>query len=461
MVSYMGMATAGISVAVSRFVTIALEQGERSKANRVFNTAQIGLWGISAALLVPVGLVSFYGDRLVRVPAGSETDVRWLFAFCGASFLTSTATSAFGVSAFCRNRLDIQAWFSIASTFARVGLVWLLFQIVAAKLWQVGAGLLLAAMVSAIGLIWAWRHLAPELRIRFADWDVKELHRLTATTGWLSVWQVGTILLISIDLLVVNRIFGPVAGTLYAVALQWSVMLRGIAITLGNLFAPEITALHARNNVDGVVNYSLRSVKFLGLLMALPIGLISGLARPLLNTWLGPDFVGVAPLMILLTLPMALNLAYLPIQQISLATNNVRLPGLVQIVAGVLNLVLAIVLARFTPLGMYGVALAGGLVLSLRNLLFTPIYSARILGVSDGTFFRAMAPCLVASGTAFGTAWLGAVYFTPSGWFQLGATGAVTSLLYGATAYLFLLSKPEKEEVSQRALGYIRRFSGW
>jgi membrane protein EpsK len=456
-ISYMGVATAGISVAVSRFVTIALERDDLAKANRLFNTAQIGLWGISLALIVPVLLVSYFGDHLVRVPAGSENDVRWLFLFCGASFLFATATSAFEVSTFCRNRLDILGWFSIMSAFVRVGFVLLLFQIIAARLWQVGAGIALAALISGLGFVWTWRHLTPDLHIKFSDWDVTELRRLTATAGWVSVSQVGTILLIGIDLLVVNRIFGPVANTQYAVALQWSMMLRGIAITLSVLFAPKITALHACGNVDGLVNFSLRSVKFMGLLMALPIGLVSGLSRPLLQTWLGQDFVGIAPLMILLTLPLALNLAYLPLHQISLATNDVHIPGLVQIAAGALNLVLAVVLARYTPLGMYGVALAGGLVLSLRNLLFTPIYAARIIRVPDSTFFRAMSPCLIASGIAFGAAWLGGLFFSPAGWLRLGATAAVASLVYAATSYLLLLSKPEQQEVNQRSLGYIQR----
>jgi membrane protein EpsK len=453
----MGVATVGISVAVSRFVTIATERGDLPKANRIFNTAQVALWGICLALVVPVLVVSFFGDKLVRVPTGSEQDVRWLFAFCGVAFLTSTATSAFGVSAFCRNRLDIPGWFSIVSTFVRVGIILLLFQVFAAKLWQVGAGITLAAVVSGLGFIWSWRYLTPELHIKVSDWDITELRRLTSTAGWVCVSQIGTILLISIDLLVVNRIFGPVANTQYAVALQWSMMLRGIAGTLGSLFAPKITTLHARNDVAYLVNYSLRSVKFLGLLMALPIGLISGMAGPLLQTWLGHDFVGVGPLMILLTLPMALNLAYLPLHQISVATNNVKLPGLVQIAAGGLNLVLAIVLARYTPLGMYGVALAGGLVLSLRNLVFTPIYAARIIGVPDGTFFRAMAPCLVASGMAFGIAWLGGAVFVPAGWLRLGAAAAAASLLYMTLSYIFLLTKPEQAEVNHRALGYCNR----
>lgn len=457
MIGYMSVATVGIGMAVSRFVTIALERGDSAKANRVFTTAQLGLWGISLALLIPVLLASYFGDHLVRVPAGSENDVRWLFVFCGASFLFNTATSAFGVSTFYRNRLDIPGWLAIVSTLVRVGVIVLLFQVAAAQLWQVGAGMALATLMAGLGLIWSWRHFTPDLHLRFTDWDASELRRLTSTAGWVSVSQIGTILLISIDLLVVNRFFGPVANTQYAVALQWSMMLRGIAGTLGGLFAPGITALHAHGDVAGLVTYSQRSVKFMGLLMALPIGLISGLSAPLLQTWLGVDFVGVAPLMILLTLPMALNLAYLPLHQINLATNDVRLPGLVQIGAGVLNLMLAVGLARYTPLGMYGVALAGGLVLSLRNLAFTPIYAARIIGVPDSTFYRTMAPCVFACGIAFGTALLAGFLITPAGWLGLGATATAAALVYVAVSYLLLVTGPERQDVNQLILRSCQR----
>ena len=55
--------------------------------------------------------------------------------------------------------------------------------------------------------------------------------------------------------------------------------------------------------------------------------------------------------MVLATGHLGLNLAYLPLNHVSMATDNVKWPGIVQIIAGLVNLVAAIVLAHNHPSG--------------------------------------------------------------------------------------------------------------
>lgn len=451
-VAYLGIFTESIGAAVSRSVATAIERDDVQKATRIFNTAQIALWVISIGLIGPILSISYFGDKIVRVPYGAESDVRLLFLLCGIAFLISTATSTFSFSTFCKNRLDMAVWFSMVSSLVRVGVVVLAFEATTAQLWFVGVGVAASALVSGLGFLWGWRRLTPDIKLSMSSWNPAELRNIASTAGWVSVSQIGTILLISIDLLVVNRILGPVAGSHYAISVQWSIMLRSIGFSLSNLFAPSITSLLARGEINSVVTYSTRSIKFIGLVMALPVGLISGSARPLLEAWVGSEYVDSAPLLALLTLPMAVNLAYLPLHQITLATNNVRFPGLVQIAAGVVNLTVAIVLAQYTALGVYGVALAGVVVLSGRNLLFTPLYAAHILKVPYFTFYRAMRPSLIACLAAFSLPYLADAGLHLQGWIELSAVALVTAVLYCCLCYLVLLSDDERREVSARLM---------
>jgi len=62
--------------------------------------------------------------------------------------------------------------------------------------------------------------------------------------------------------------------------------------------------------------------------------------------------------------------------------------GLVTLVIGVGNLLLALLLAGVFGWGLNGLAAAGAITLTVRHLLFTPLYGARVLNRPYGTFFR-------------------------------------------------------------------------
>src|SRR5204863_305481 len=114
-----------------------------------------------------------------------------------------------------------------------------------------------------------------------------------------------------------------------------------------------------------------------------------------LRLWLGPAFGSLAPLLCLMAMHLCINLSVYPLYAVPLAANRVKIPGLVTLLIGVGNLLLALLLAGVCGWGLYGLAAAGALMLTVRHLLFTPLYAARILNRPPGTFFRAGVPILL------------------------------------------------------------------
>src|SRR5205807_3720865 len=109
------------------------------------------------------------------------------------------------------------------------------------------------------------------LQIQPRSFDVATLRNLTSLGGWLLVSEVGSLLLISIDLIVVNKLFGAEAGGRYGAILQWSFLLRSLAYVIAGVFGPTIFMLYGRQDTTGLVRYSQQAVKILGLTIALPI----------------------------------------------------------------------------------------------------------------------------------------------------------------------------------------------
>ena len=227
--------------------------------------------------------------------------------------------------------------------------------------------------------------------------------------------------------------------------LQWPIWLRTIAATIAAVFAPTIIYHYTRGDIDGLVDYARRAVKFVGLLIALPVGLICGLSAPFLETWLGPDFVDLSWLMSLMVVHLCVNLAVLPLLSIQTATNHVRWPGIVTLLMGAGNLALALLLAGPLGWGLYGVAAAGAILLTARAFLFTAVYSARIVGQKSTTFYSEMLRSIaVALLLALLCKFLSTTWPLAS-WQRLIAVGTVVSVGYVGACYALLLNSAERK----------------
>jgi membrane protein EpsK len=444
--AYMGIITLGLNSSVSRFLTIALEQGDTRRANRVFNTSLFGSMVMGLLLLGPCLWVAFHIDRIIRIPPGYEPQTRMLMICTVGAFLLNELIAPFEVSTYCQNRFDLRSIGKIIEQLTRAGTVVLLFHLATPQTWHIGAGVVLATIFSGIYAIPLWRKLTPTLHIRPRDFDRSMVGELTQTGAWIIVSQIGVMLFLNIDLLVANKVLGPTAAGQYAAILLWSTLLRSLASTISSVFGPTITYLVARNDIEGVIHQSRRAVRLLGLALALPIGFICGFSKPLLLVWLGPSFVQFAPLMSLATVHLCLNLAYMPLHFVSQATNNVRLPGLVTLGMGLMNMALALFLSGPVGWGVYGLAASSAIVLGLRNLLFTPVYAAQLLGASKTTFMKEIVPLSSTTLALCVLGWFLAPLLSITNWFSLIGTAAVVALVYSFIAYTVLLNGEERRQ---------------
>jgi membrane protein EpsK len=239
------------------------------------------------------------------------------------------------------------------------------------------------------------------------------------------------------------------------VVLQWPLLLRTLATTVSSVLTPTILGQYARDDMAAVTRTTRQAVKFMGLALALPVGFIVGLAGTILTIWLGAEFADLAPLMIILIAPLTLNIAIQPLFSTQVALNRVRWPGIVTVIMGIGNVLVAIWWVGWLPDGI-GVALAGALMLSLKNIVFIPVYNAYIQEQPWYTFHIMLIPALIAT---FGLALISyAVNLVVpiTNWFTLGGVGIVIALAYAGVAYLFALNSADRRLIQS----LIRRRKG-
>jgi len=379
MTQYVALISYSISSAVNRFLTIALQQNDTDEANRIFNTAFFSYLAIGLLQIPVFVLVIYYANTIFSIPEQLYRDVIILLVCSAASFLLNLACSVFTVPMYANNRLDLLRGLDVARLILRLTGIVTLFMVFGPALRYVGYVDLALTLILCLTRIQIAKRLSPMLQVAFRYYDWHKVRELTGMGGWLLINQLGGLLFLRMDVWICNRFVSPEAAGDYAAVLQWSNLIRQAGVILGGVIAPMIMIYYARSEIENLIRLSKVSVRVFSLILAVPIGVLCAFSAPLLRIWLGESFVPLAPLMVLMLCHLVVNVGVLPLFNIQIAMNKVKWPGILTLLMGILNVALAISFVKYLNWGLYGVAIAGAVVLTAKNALFTPIYAAIIL----------------------------------------------------------------------------------
>jgi membrane protein EpsK len=274
--------------------------------------------------------------------------------------------------------------------------------------------------------------------------------------------MVGAMLLGRADLLVVNAFFGAAMTGGYGSVAQFSLLLEYLVNAAAIVVRPIVLAKYAQGDIQSLQRLSSQTVKLLGLLLALPVGLLCGFYRPLLSIWLGPSFEYLSLLLILLVCHQSLNLSVRPLLDVQNAYNRVRWPGIVTLLSGCSALVLAVLSAMWGKWGAAGVAASVAVAWTAKNAAYMPLYTARIMGLPWWVFLPSL------FGSILGTFFVGmasygfTLLWMPAGWLSLAGSATVVSLLYLAVVWTVGLRPTDKQLVKDlspiQTMGGMRLF---
>ena len=452
--NYLSVITDGFNSAVSRFLQIELAKEDVPAANRIFNTSVAG--GLSIfGLIIPIAiLVSIFATKIFDVPLGHEQDAQWLVLLTILSFGITFFSSSFAISSFANHRFDLRFILNIVRLSVQTGILVILFSVFPPQLWQVGIGIFLSALFYLLGHYLLSKKLTPFLKINFKLFDIPKLKQMLKFSGWVVVNKLGALLFLSIDLIVANLVFGAVISGRYGAVLIFPTLLRSLVSTISAILDPIVFTLYAQGNLSGLARFCKTNVKFMGLVIALPIGLIGGLAKPLLIVWLGPEYGDLSWLVVVLVSHLCINLTVVPLFPVQVSTNHVRVPGLMTLFAGLANAALAVSLALWSGWGYISIAISGAIVLTAKNGIFTPLYNARILHLPWWTFFRSIAASVLAWLGVFLVSFWVSKNFVLNNLFQIALAGTIIGGLYIIVVLAIGLSGDErnfiKEEIRKR-----------
>lgn len=456
-ISYMAVISVALTSMSGRFFTIAKNTNNMLEAESYFNTSLTAASIGSIVIGILILFLSIFIDKIINVPSYLLWDVRLAFLVYGIVFLVGTVTAIFSDAPFANNKLYLTSVVNIVNILAKFSVVVLLLNLLIPKIWYISIGNLTAGLISLITSVYFFKKLEPNINISFRKFDSTKFKEIMSSSLWNSFGWIGTILFLQIDLMVANWNLGPMLAGEYSAVLQLSTLLRSFACAITSIFTPTIVTLFATKKIKELVNYSNDAVNLSGILLSLPIGLICGLGGVFLSIWIDPSFIKYQGLLSLLTIHLSVNLSVQSLFAVQTAVNRVKVPAIVTVIMGLMNLGLALLLSGPIGFGAYGIALAGAIVLTLKNLIFTPLYVSHITNQPYYAYFKGIIRPIIATAGIAGCGYLVQNCITINNWFSFIVICALLSVFYVIVVYLFLLNKQEKAMCEKIIKSFIKK----
>lgn len=457
LVLYLAVVTDALDQSIGRHLTIDLRTGDDKAAGRTFSTAFAAAAAAVAVLLVPLAFATWWFPRVFDVPPGQEQAARVLVACILVLVVLELLGLPYKVPMFALHRFDLRNAVRGSDLVVRTSVAVLLVLLLQPSVWQVGIGYAVGGAVALGGAVWTCRRLAPALRFASSDIDRSRLRDMLSFGGWAMVNRAGMLLFLSVDLVIINIALGPEATGVYGTLLLFPVLVRSGTDAVASLLAPAVVNRFADGDLAGVRELARSSVRLLSLGLALPVGLLCGLAAPFLSLWLGPTFSSHALLLGLLVAHLTVNMATLPLSYVLNACNRVRPQAIGTVVLGGLNVLLSVLFAIGLGWGLEGVALATALAFTLRSAGLVSVLAAR--AVDDHTWVylpdllrsAGLAALVAAAALVLSDTW------TDPSWLGLVGQGLLVSLLYAGATWLCVLKADERSLVRELL---VRRHAG-
>lgn len=445
-VQYATILTAALNAMSGRFISVAYHRGERDKASALFSSVLVANLLIAGVMLLVGAAVVAGLDGLLQVPAALVGTVRITFALTFLGYIISIITAVFTTAAYVKNRVDISAARDIVAHLLKAFVVLALFMAFPARLYFVA----LAAVGSQLFLLAAnvavKKKILPEVQVSFRRFQLPLVKALIAAGAWMSLAQLSSVLISGLDLLVCNLSIGATMMGLMSIAKTIPSSIAVLINTIANVFAPKYTILYAKNDIAGLVREVKLTARLQSFLLTVPIAGFMVFGEDFYRLWQpeqSPADIRIIAVMSILCCVMYLVTAHTQaLTMLNAVCNRMRLPVLVTLGIGLASIGAVVVCLHAFSLSeataAYLITGISSCLMSLRALVFVPLYAAHLLKQRWTTFY----PMLLRSLMNFALVALLFLLIRSQAvihsWLSLAAVCAVSAVMgYGLSLLLF------------------------
>ncbi len=435
---YYGLFDFGIRSSVLRYVAKFAAGGEKERLAQLISTSLFSYCAIAVLALLATGVISFFVDYIFKIPPGFLSTARIVFLIVGTGIALGFPLSVFaGILQGLQNFHWINVS-QIVSSLLRALLIVVALEhrggLISVALIVVSLNLLCSVSYGFI----AFRLLPLPVSLRLVD---RSTFRMIISYGAVTfVIGVAEGLRFQSDAAVIGIFLSSAAITYFSVGSKLVDYITQVVQSMAQIFVPMSSHFDAVGEPE-----RLGKILILGnracALLAFPMcaGLIL-LGKPIIEAWVGAQYLSSYSILLLLIVPKTLYLAQATSTKILFGMGRHRPLAVVLLLEGSANLILSIALIR--PYGINGVAVGTAIPLACTSLIFLPLHLCRLLNLPLTSFLKQayLTPLALCTPMVAVLIFLRYV-FVPHSLVQLLIQVALAGLVYGIGLLWFFVTK--------------------
>ncbi len=389
--SYITLFTVAINGMLSRYITVEYSKKNYDEASGYLSTAVISQAVLAIVLLVPMMLIGSNVEKIFNVSDGIVLDIRVLWILIFLSFLSGLPFGGFGSATYAKNRLEIRALINIFSNILRSGILIVAFLFFTPHVWYIGLATIVSHTFTIIVNYYSKKKLLPEVTVSIKRFNFKYIYKLVVVGVWNSLNRLQQILYSGLDLMITNLFINGSEMGILSIAKSIPAQISSLINTVSGTFDPAMTIAYGKGDMNDFLHQTKFAMKFSGFVCSIPILGFIAFGKTFYSLWMpslsAAEIAKIHILALLTLLPQVFSVYIYPLYTVNTVTTKLRIPVLVSIGIGLINVIIVFILLKTTALGVYAVAGVSSILWVLRIFLFVPTYAAWSLKIKWTAFY--------------------------------------------------------------------------
>ncbi len=397
-VNFITIIAVALNAMAAKYITVELVRGNEKRAKEYYSSiffSNVVLCLILTPILV---LLVFNLQRVLNISDSYLHNVQILFALIFGAMLIRFVTSIYGCATYASNRMDLRAYTEMIKSVLRLLLYVLIFTIFRPSIVYVGVVLFLLELFNSLAQIFLAKKLLPNMHIQRSFYNVKLIADTLKVGVWNSLNQLGDLLLSSSDLIMANVLLGESASGSISIVKTMPTLISGVITAVNGVLMPRIAHRYGENNKEELIKEVQMSQRIMGAMVTPIIILLIVFGYDFFNLWVpGNDTMLLMQLSALDVSRMLIIGVVWPVSNLNIVLDKVKIPSLLVLASGGLNIISMILLTKYTSMGIYSILVTTLIITVLFYGFFIPIYPAKLLKISVLPFYKPVFQMIISS----------------------------------------------------------------
>ena len=397
-VSYAQIITIALTNFTVRFISVYYHKNKMREANEFYSSSIAASIVTSLVIFTVVSVIIINLEKFLNIPLALTNDVKILFVIVFINFIISTVQTPFSAAAVIKNRLDIVNAMKIVSYCCDAGVLIIMFRSFTPSVWFVGVGTLAASMVNFICNTTITYKLTPELRFKKALVSLNRVKTIVSHGIYNSINSLGNVLNSGLDLIISNLMLTAVETGQIAIVKTIETIFNTMNATIFQALQPKLISSYSTGNMEKFLTKLKKSMKLCGYFTNVVFAGFFSLGLLYYKLWLpSQDSALLYQLTVLTALMYVTDGIMKPVYYVNTLTLKNKIPCLLTIICGLLNVVSMYFLLRYTDLKAYAVIGTTTVIMLSLNIIFHPLYAAWSLKISPKPLYGVLVKQLISA----------------------------------------------------------------